>query len=355
MPFVPRWHLRYQYRDPTPDMQDTEIDHLRQRVRGSNAVRKLQSVSRDLLGGALLFLARRDDQVTEIHPSGNEEDLPEFCQLYRSSTNGLECCTACRSLMAFGTCYRGTLEYSCHGGVRILASPALPQAGSDTQLVVASCAFARPEHEEGWHEFRDHAQGLGIDLRKLRAAYDRMPVLTDDKRRIARALVEVAASLMNDLSGQATSGPTNPTAPQPKPPNASPAAEDLEQLMASALYLSQTQSAHSDKPPEGNLLVDRVQGMLSRHASMSFTLKNVARAAKVSPSHLSTLFHQVAGMTFSEFLLTQRIELAKRLLRDLSLNIEMVARHSGFTNASYFSRRFRQCTGKTPSEWRHTL
>ena len=177
-----------------------------------------------------------------------------------------------------------------------------------------------------------------------------MPVLTDDKRRIALALVEVAASLMNDLSGQAIH-----TAAEPNPSDTSPANKEIEQMMASALYLSQTQSARSDEPPEGSILVDRVQGMLSRHAAMRFTLKNVAHAAKVSPNHLSALFHQVAGVTFSEFLLTQRIELAKRLLRDLSLNIEVVAKHSGFANASYFSRRFRQCTGQTPSEWRRTL
>jgi AraC-like DNA-binding protein len=332
-----------------PDIDSTEIELLRQQVTQSRAVAKLQKASQDLLGGALLFLARQGDQVIEIHPSG-EEDLPEFCRLYRSSSDGLECCTTCRSLMAFGTCYRGTLEYSCHGGVRILASPAQHHPESDMQVVIASCAFARPEREEGWQEFRDHAQGLGIDLRKLRAAYKRMPVLTDDKRHIALSLVEISACVMNDLSG-----PSGPKAAKDRAVDPPPGSDELDQLMASSICIPQAQSSRQTEAPQGALLVERIRNMLSRHPSMPFTLKGVARAAEVSPNHLSGLFHRVAGVTFSDFLLAQRIKLAKRLLRDLSLSVQAVAKRSGFPNGSYFSRRFRHQTGMTPTAWRRSV
>jgi AraC-like DNA-binding protein len=331
-------------------MVSNDIERLHQQAIRSTAVAKLQTAARELIGGALIFLARHGDEVIEIHPSGSDADLPEFCRLYRSSPDGLDCCTSCRSLMTFGVCYRGTLEYSCHGGVRILATPVPRQVDADEQLVIASCAFARPEREEGWLEFRDHARGLGIDLRKLRAAYDRMPVLTDDKRRVAFSLIEIAASLMNDLLG-----PMNDKSPDSPPADLQPEIEDIDQLMASALYVSRAQSARREQSPRGSLLVDRVEDMISHHPSMPFTLKNVAKAAHVSPNHLSTVFHQFAGMTFSEFLHGQRIALAKRLLRDLSLNIEEVAKRTGFPNASYFSRRFRLHTGSTPSDWRRQV
>jgi len=328
-------------------MNTVALERLRYRTSQSTTVAKLQGAARELIGGALLFLARSGNRVIEIHPAGSEHDLPEFCRLYRSSADGLECCTTCRSLMTFGACYRGTLEYSCHGGVRILATPALQQAEAEEQLVIASCAFARADREEGWLEFRDHASGLGIDLRKLRSAYGRMPVLTDDKRRIAFSLIEIAASLMNDLLGR-----TDDRTQEPTPADLQPDLEDLDQLTASALYLSQAQSARQEKSPHGSLLVDRVKEMISRNPPMPFTLKNVAKVARVSPNHLSTVFHQFAGVTFSEFLLAQRIELAKLLLRDLSLNIEEVAKRCGFPSASYFTRRFRLHTGITPSTWR---
>ena len=331
-------------------MNVVELDQLQRKIAHESALAKVQDASRELVGGALLVLARSGKQVHEIHPSGSEEDLPEFCRLYRSSPDGLECCTTCRSLMAFGACYRGTLEYSCHGGVRILASPAPEQSDQDEQLVIASCAFARPDKEEGWKEFRDHAKGLGIDLRSLRAAYDRMPVLTDDKRRIALSLIEIAAALMNGMLVRTGGDKKEPTPADPLAES-----DDIDELMASSLYLSRAQSARQEESPRGSPLVDRVREMVSHNPSRPFTLKNVAQTARVSPNHLSTVFHQFAGVTFSEFLLAQRIDLAKRLLRDLSLNIEEVAKRSGFPNASYFSRRFRIHTGITPSAWRDKI
>ena len=330
-------------------MDANHIHCLYRQVTRSTAVAKLQTAAHELLGGALLFLVRHGDEVAEIHPPEGEVDLPEFCRLYRSSAEGLDCCMTCRSLMTFGACYRGSLEYSCHGGVRILATPALPQSGTDEQLVVASCAFSRTDREEGWLEFRDHARGLGIDLRSLRAAYGHVPVLTDDKRRIAFSLIEIGASLMNDLLGR-----EDEKMPGPTPADDQPEPEDLEDLVSSALYLSQSQSARQ-RVPHGSLLVDRIKDMTSRNPSKPFTLKIVAQAARISPNHLSTIFRQFAGMTYTEFLLAQRIKLAKRLLRDLSLNIEEVAKATGFPTGSYFSRRFRLHTGMTPSEWRSVV
>jgi AraC-like DNA-binding protein len=330
-------------------MKRHTIESLRQQILRSAAVAKLQASARELIGGALLFLARHGEDVIEIHPS-DTNGLPKFCQLYRSSSDGRECCVSCRSLLAFGACDRGTLEYSCHGGVRILATPARRQPDPELQLVVASCAFSHPDREEGWREFRDHASGLGIDLRKLRAAYDRIPSLTDAKRRIALSLIEIAASLVDDLEDRVgRNGDDRP------PAELQSECDDILQVMSSALYLSRAQSPHQVDSPRGSILVDRIRGMVSHNPAMPFTLKNVAEAARVSPNHLSTIFHQHAGVRFSEFLLDQRITLAKRLLRDLSLNIETVAKRAGFPNSSYFSRRFRIHTGKTPSQWRSEL
>jgi two-component system response regulator YesN len=61
------------------------------------------------------------------------------------------------------------------------------------------------------------------------------------------------------------------------------------------------------------------------------------------------------GESFSEFLLNRRIELAKEVLRDLTLNITEVARKVGYDDPGYFARRFRRKTGMSPREWRETL
>lgn len=323
---------------------------MRQQVAASPVIAKLQQAARDLLGGALLVLLRKGDEVIEVHPSDESDDLPDFCRLYRSTKNGKECCMTCRSLMAFGTCYRGTIEYSCHGGVLIIASPAAATADGRIQPIIASCAFTREDRAEGWNELRDHARGLGIDLRRLRAAYNRMPVLTDQRRKIASALVEVATAALGQH-------PDRPATGSPDPP---PAADDspqttVEELVEKALYLAHTQSAKQHECSHGELLAEQITEMVVRNPTLHFTVKNIAKAARISPNHFSTIFSKATGSPFTVFLLEQRISLAKQWLRDLTLHVDEVAKRSGFPDAGYFTRRFRKTTGMTPSQWRNSV
>jgi AraC-like DNA-binding protein len=84
------------------------------------------------------------------------------------------------------------------------------------------------------------------------------------------------------------------------------------------------------------------------------TVGSVARRAGLTPKQVQRLFG-VTGVTFSEFVLEQRLLLARRLLshpggrRD---KISSVAHDAGFGDLSYFNRSFRRRFGMTPSEWR---
>ena len=51
----------------------------------SPVIAKLQEAARELPGGALLVLLRKGDQVIEIHPSDDSDDLPSFAGLTRSA------------------------------------------------------------------------------------------------------------------------------------------------------------------------------------------------------------------------------------------------------------------------------
>ena len=324
-------------------------DEWRQRLAGNPVIARLQRAAGDLLGGALLVLLRQHDKVIELDPPDGY-GLPQFCGLYRKNPTGMECCLTCRSAMTSGACYRGTIEYSCHGGVIIIACPVPVTGDQAAQPVIASCAFAREDREAGWIELRDHAKGLGIDLRKMRAAYDRMPVLTDERRRIAMALVETgAAAISCQCAASSLPGPiaSNLPAPLPEP--------DIDELIESALYIAQTQSTQQPDRPRGALLVEQVQEMLRRNPELPFTVKMIAATARVSPNYFSTLFRQATGINFTDFLLQQRMALSQQLLRDLTLSIEQIAARAGFPDASYFTRRFRRVTGLSPTQWRSSV
>ena len=83
-------------------------------------------------------------------------------------------------------------------------------------------------------------------------------------------------------------------------------------------------------------------------------LSEIATRSGLSPRQAQRLFEQ-AGTTFTEFVLEQRLVLARKLLGDpraRARKISDIAHSSGFSDLSYFNRAFRKRFGATPSELR---
>jgi AraC-like DNA-binding protein len=82
------------------------------------------------------------------------------------------------------------------------------------------------------------------------------------------------------------------------------------------------------------------------------SVAEVARRHRVTPRYIHKLFEN-EGLTFSSFVLSQRLSHAYRILSDPHLaerNISSVAFDVGFGDLSYFNRAFRQRYAATPSE-----
>lgn len=76
----------------------------------------------------------------------------------------------------------------------------------------------------------------------------------------------------------------------------------------------------------------------------------IARSHGVTPRYVQRLF-EAEGMTFSEYLLDRRLELALSLLHETREGrISEVAYEAGFCDLSHFNRCFRRRYGTTPSE-----
>ena len=76
----------------------------------------------------------------------------------------------------------------------------------------------------------------------------------------------------------------------------------------------------------------------------------------MTPRHVHKLFEK-EGLTFSSFVLGQRLSRAHRLLSNPHLadrNISSVAFDVGFGDLSYFNRTFRRRYGVTPTEIRQS-
>ena len=90
---------------------------------------------------------------------------------------------------------------------------------------------------------------------------------------------------------------------------------------------------------------------LNRH---ELSLASLAARHGVTPRHVQTLF-EGDGMTFSRFLLDQRLARAHHMLTNPLLadrTITTIAYEAGFGDLSHFNRAFRRRYGETPSDVR---
>jgi AraC-like DNA-binding protein len=87
----------------------------------------------------------------------------------------------------------------------------------------------------------------------------------------------------------------------------------------------------------------------------SLSVGSIARSCGLSAKQVQRLFER-AGTTFTEFVLEQRLLLARRLLSSPGHRhdkIGTVAYKVGFGDLSYFNRTFHGRFDMTPSEWRN--
>lgn len=101
--------------------------------------------------------------------------------------------------------------------------------------------------------------------------------------------------------------------------------------------------------------VDRL-ARLFEHVRLNYaeriTIEKATELVHMSPAQFMKVFKKVAGMTFIAHVTRVRISNAVQLLRETDLTIAEIAARTGFSDQSYFDRRFRQAFGKSPRAWR---
>ena len=103
---------------------------------------------------------------------------------------------------------------------------------------------------------------------------------------------------------------------------------------------------------EKSSIVRQVQKIIESRFSEPLEANRVARELNISYSYLSTLLHRELKTNFGDLLLKARIDASKKLLLTTDMSITDIALESGFTDSSYFIKKFRTYTGTTPHKYR---
>jgi AraC family L-rhamnose operon regulatory protein RhaS len=98
--------------------------------------------------------------------------------------------------------------------------------------------------------------------------------------------------------------------------------------------------------------VERYIADLSHRFFERATLDSAAVELGMSRRRLTTLFHEITGQTWADYVTSLRIEYACKLLRETTRSVVAIAFECGYEDVSSFYRSFKRHTGRSPGQWR---
>lgn len=122
-------------------------------------------------------------------------------------------------------------------------------------------------------------------------------------------------------------------------------------LADDARVLASSSFAHSARDTESRRIL-KVKQFINDHYAGDISLEKMSELAGMSPVAFSRYFRQCTGRTLSNYIIDIRLGAAARLLVDTNRNISEICYECGFNNLSNFNRTFKAHRGNTPREFR---
>lgn len=100
-------------------------------------------------------------------------------------------------------------------------------------------------------------------------------------------------------------------------------------------------------------VADEVMDYIEKHyGEEELSLNLLASHVNFSPNHLSAIFSQQTGQTFSRYLTDYRMNKAKEMLRCTGKKASEISMEVGYKDPHYFSYLFKKTQGMTPTQYR---
>ena len=204
-------------------------------------------------------------------------------------------------------------QASCRCGLVLLAVPVMA-AGRHVATVIGGKVRVGRSGARAFEALLPQWRlpGGKRDLRRLRADYYRVPVLTVQKFRAAVRLLDMLARLFAE------------TLAHPPPPR-----------------------SPTDPP-----CICEAKQFVRLHLGERLTNRQAAQALHLEASYFCRLFHRLTKMTFHAYVAQARVEQARTFLQNSHQPIGQIAAAAGFQSASDFNRVFKASVGMTPTDFR---
>ncbi|MCE5170148.1 AraC family transcriptional regulator [Paenibacillus profundus] len=126
----------------------------------------------------------------------------------------------------------------------------------------------------------------------------------------------------------------------------------LKQLMIHLLRVDKEEPGERKTSHQLAESIQEIANYIRQNPGANHRIQDLAKRAQLSPRYFSVKFKELIGMSVQTYIIRSRIERAEHLLHHAGMNVTEVADALGYRDIFFFSRQFKQYTGRSPSEIR---
>lgn len=99
-------------------------------------------------------------------------------------------------------------------------------------------------------------------------------------------------------------------------------------------------------------VAERILSYIDANYAQDISMQDAARAMGYADAYFCKIFKESFDKSFMVYLADYRMEKAKELLEDMTVNIKDVGSSVGYRDSNYFTKVFKRIVGVTPTEYR---
>ncbi len=247
-------------------------------------------------------------------PHSYHRHYGDFCRIVKTNKTGLGCGGHDIRLTRKKSAEIGEpFVNTCHAGLTEVIIPVYGMENNHIATVFIGQVILHEDDTLGFPHIMNKVAPLGVDNVKLLAAYNKLPRMSREKLLKIGRLADLAFKGLGDNIDLGSF-------------------ENIEMLK----HYPQISRA--------------VKYIVEKNHNVQEA--EVAETVNLTPAYFSRLFKKVMHCNFQNYLAERRINHAKTLLHHTRLPISEITEKCGFSQQSYFTRRFKEATGTTPTRYR---
>lgn len=131
------------------------------------------------------------------------------------------------------------------------------------------------------------------------------------------------------------------------------AADEQSLFQIGKHYINETlHQIVSSRQIKVNSIIEKADQYILEHYNEEISLDDIARHVNLSSYYFSRFYKNSTGTSFSDKMVTVRMDKAKELLKREDLSIKDVSYMVGYVDPNYFSKIFKKSTGYNASEYK---